>query len=271
LPKLPTRFMPPTASLFGGGAAILNQGSIIGKRTIRRMDKYDVVFKGEVMPNLQVEQVVTALARAFSSTEERVAALFSGEPKVLKAGLERAAAEQYRKVLKQAGAIVYLRRSGLPAKPQGSLKRPPPEAPISIAPVGEFLLRNEERKAVAAVEVDTSALELAAATDTPLQPPAEPTPVQIPTNSRLSLAEPGANLLPAVRAKAKARIVSTIELSLTPAATPAAPSSRADAPQSPDTSHLKIEPQGNILKPHEKPPAPKPPPQAPDFELESPE
>ncbi len=243
----------------------------MGRQTIRRMDKYDVVFKGEVMPNLQFGQVVTALARAFNSTEERVAALFSGEPKVLKSGLERAAAERYREVLKQAGAIVYLRRSGLPTKPQGNQKHQPVKTPISIAPVGESLLRDEERRAVAALEVDTSSLELAAVTDAPLQPPEQPAAVQIPMNSRLSLAEPGVNLLATVQAKAAAKIVSTIDLSLAPAGTPVPSSSHTVAPESPDTSHLKIEPQGNILKPHEKPSAPKTPPQVPDFELESPE
>ena len=235
------------------------------------MDKYDVVFKGEVMPNLQVERVVTALARAFNSSEERVAKLFDGGPKVLKSGLEREAAEQYRKVLKQAGAIVYLRRSGLPAKPQGSLQQPPVKAPISIAPLGGNLVRDEERKAIEAVEVDTSAIELAPVTEDPLQPPGKITPVQIPANSKLSLAEPGANLLAPEQVQATPRFEGAIDLTLAPAGTIAASSSPGVAAESPDTSHLKIEPQGNILKPHEKQAATSSPVQAPDLDLDPPD
>ncbi len=242
----------------------------MGEQSNRRMDKYDVVFKGEVMPDQQVEQVVIALARAFNSTEARVATLFSGGSKVLKADLEREAAEKYREVLKRAGAIVYLRRSGLPEKPRSSLKRGPASTAISVAPLGGNLVRDDERTQVDAIEVDTSAIALAAVTDEPLQPPAKPTPPPVSTNPDLSLAEPGADLLPPARRQAATAVKSTVELSLAPAGTAAMQTVAGSPPLPPDTSHLQVEPQGNLLKPHEMKTAAEPR-LAPDFDLEPPE
>ncbi len=221
------------------------------------MDKYDIVFKGEVMPNLEVDRVKAALIRIFNSDEERIAKLFGGGPKTLKSGLDREAAEKYREVLKNAGAIVYLRRGGLPERPQGSLKASPAKDELSIAPMEGNLVKNEERATLEVVEIDTSAIALAPFSDKPLQPPSRAIPVIIPTTAELSIAERGADLLPNPRpetkvAPASSSSSSSSKLSLAPLGTAAPPKDIANV-QPPNISHLQVEPQGELLKPHEKP------------------
>lgn len=234
------------------------------------MDKYDIVFKGEVMPNLEIERVKAALIRIFNSNEERIAKLFGGGPKTLKSGLDREAAEKYRDVLKNAGAIVYLRRGGLPERPRGSLKASPAKDELSMAPMEGNLVKNEERATIAAVEIDTSAIALAPHSDKPLQPPSLAIPAAIPTTAELSIAEPGADLLPNPRPETKLAPVRSSKLSLAPLGSATRPKEIVNS-QPPNTSHLQVEPQGELLKPHEKPvpPAESVPPA--DFELQPPD
>lgn len=234
------------------------------------MDKYDIVFKGEVMPNLEVERVKAALIRIFNSNEERIAKLFGGAPKVLKSGLDREAAEKYRDVLKNAGAIVYLRRGGLPERPQGSLKASPAKDELSIAPMQGNLLKNEERATIEAVEIDTSAIALAPLGDKPLQPPSQAIPATIATSAELSIAEPGADLVPNPQPETRVAPASTSNLSLAPLGTAAQPKEIVNS-QPPNTSHLQVEPQGELLKPHEKPVPPAEPVPPADFELQPPD
>jgi hypothetical protein len=231
---------------------LLAKPLLTGGQKGKAMDKYDIVFKGEVMPNLEVERVKAALSRIFNCNEERIAKLFGGGPKTLKSGLDREAAEKYRDVLRNAGAIVYLRRGGLPERPQGSLKASPTKDELSMAPMEGNLVKNEERATIEAVQIDTSAIALAPFSDKPLQPPSQTIPATIPTTAELSIAEPGADLLPNPRPETKPAPARSSNLSLAPLGTAAPPKEIVNS-QPPTTGHLQVEPQGEVLKPHEKP------------------
>lgn len=220
------------------------------------------------MPNVEAGQVKAALVRVFNSNEERIARLFSPGPKTLKTGLEREAAEQYRDILKKAGAVVYLRRSGLPGKPVGKLKETPVKDQLSLAPMEGNLVRDEERSTVEPLQIDTSTIQLAPPGDAPLQHPQQLKPAIIPASSGLSIAEPGADILANHTPDTPDAPNIDSSLSLAPLGTVAPP--RAPAPaQSPDTSHLQVEPPGDLLKPHEKPIKAAKPPPIPDFDLQS--
>lgn len=229
------------------------------------MDQYEVIFKGEVMPTLEPEQVVTAMAKLFNASEEKISALFNGGAHTLKSGLDRAAAEKYVATLKRAGAMVSLRRMGLPARPASPNRAAP--SGLSVAPQVGNLLRDDEREAVVPVEVDIAGIELAAQDNSPLQPPAAAAP-PAPDTSHISVADSGADLNPQRPPPAQTPVIDTEGMTLAPAdvdrlTDPTPPS----AHPVPDTSGMEIEPPGEILKAHEKPPAPDAPAIQHDFNL----
>ena len=235
------------------------------------MDLYEIVFKGEVMPNLDVEQVSAAMAKLFKTNEQKIAVLFSGSAHTLKSGLERDAAEKYRDTLKQAGAIVYLRRAGIPARSSADRPANRGNGGLSVAPMVGNLVRDGERPKVAAVNVDTSGIELAANDDSPLAPATAPAPAA-PDTSHISIAETGADLNPGRQVEPPAPAINTDDITLAaPDSGPLSPPQpTADSP-APDTSALKLEPAGEILKAHEKPKPVPAPPLLHDFDLYDPQ
>lgn len=236
------------------------------------MDQYDILFKGEVMPTLDPEQVAADLARLFKASPEKIAPLFNGGAHTLKSGLDRDAAERYRDTLKKAGAIVYLRRQGVPAREASSTRAANnSNGDLSVAPMVGNLVRDEEREAIVPVEVDTSALTLAADTDSPLQAPAQST-VEAPDTAHISVAEAGADLNPDRPEPIPVAAPDTDDLSLAPADIERLvdPQPEPDHPL-PDIAAMALEPEGEILKDHERPAPPAPPQLTHDFDLADPE
>lgn len=215
------------------------------------MDQYEILFKGEVMPTLDPEQVSEALASLFKASPEKIAPLFNGSSHTLKSGLDREAAERYRDTLKKAGAIVYLRRMGVP--PRTATKRNSGDnTGLSIAPMVGNLVRDEERETVTAVEVDTSSIALASDDGSPLQTPREEV-ANAPDTGHISIAETGADLNPdrAEPPPLPTPDIEGIDLAPADAGNLSPASAETDFPV-PDTSSLDIEPAGEILKPHER-------------------
>jgi hypothetical protein len=216
------------------------------------MDQYEIVFKGEVMPNLHVEQVAGAMAKLFNADADKIALLFNGAAHALKSGLDREAAEKYRDILKRAGAIVYLRRMGIADRISGSRKTTGSQGGLSVAPMVGNLMRDEERPVVAAIEVDTSAIEMAPNDGKPLQTPRGSPPPEAPDTSHISIAPVNTSLGEAsARAPAPAAInTDHLQLATGEINPTQAPDAQITAP---DTSHLLLQPQGDILTADERP------------------
>jgi hypothetical protein len=149
--------------------------------------RYDLLFRGDIVPGRQLDDVKTRVRELFQIDDARLASLFSGRPVLIRRELGAMEAERYRGALAAAGALVELRPvSGSPegaaapvaATPQpaagdwaltpvgAALLRPEERgqsAPravdvgdLSVLPPGADVLRPEERRAVAAVSIDTS-------------------------------------------------------------------------------------------------------------------
>lgn len=165
------------------------------------MDRYKIIFKGEVMPTLDRRQVCAAMARLFNTTPDKLSPLFNGQATTLKTGLERAAAETYREALKGTGAIIYLQRipadnnTPPPRVPTGSPAARHSPAALGLTPRQGNLLRDEERPSIVSREIDTSGMLLPPLDDTPLQAPAAPPP-PAPATDHLSVADVGASIGP---------------------------------------------------------------------------
>lgn len=155
------------------------------------MDQYEIIYKGEIMPTLAADQVRSNLATLFKTPAEKLDTLFNGRPHTLKSGLNRDQADQYRNALKNAGAIVYLRRSGarLPGADAAGATG------LSLARQHGYLLREDERRTVAPVSIDTRHIELASPSEPQVSHAAAPA-APPPATDHLSLAQLGCDLGP---------------------------------------------------------------------------
>lgn len=161
--------------------------------------RFDIVFRGDIAPGTQLQQVKQNLMRLFKIDEAKVQGLFSGQVVVLKRDLDGEAVEKYQRVLLQAGALVEKVAGGSVTPGQGRVRPEPkpkkmslaerlaaeqatqsaaksvadnsadeskPTSPaaatggFSLAPVGSDLLQPAEKAVVDTVDIDTSAFSL---------------------------------------------------------------------------------------------------------------
>jgi len=87
---------------------------------------YQVIFRGQIAPDMSVETVKANLAKLFKTDAAKIARLFAGPDVVLKKGLGQEEARRYRTLLTKAGALCDLVLAH-PAPP------PPPVAKQSSA------------------------------------------------------------------------------------------------------------------------------------------
>lgn len=89
----------------------------------------DVVFVGEVAPGEQPEDVRARLGEMFHLEDGRLAALFSGQPMVVKRGVDEATAERLVEAFARAGAVARIQESHQEPVPATPEKAKPPQLP----------------------------------------------------------------------------------------------------------------------------------------------
>jgi ribosomal protein L7/L12 len=70
--------------------------------------KYRIIFKGEILPNANLEEVKQKLAAFFKADIKEIESLFSGKNFILKENVDLDAAQNYMYQLEQAGALCQL-------------------------------------------------------------------------------------------------------------------------------------------------------------------
>ena len=92
-------------------------------------DKYNVVFRGNLVPGYTPDAVKKNLSRIFKTSEVQIAKLLSAPSCAIGKNMDRQSAEKYRRVLKKGGAVCLLERvekpSESPSEKQPSKKTPP--------------------------------------------------------------------------------------------------------------------------------------------------
>ena len=196
-------------------------------------ERYRLVFQGEVLDGQHAAVVKKKLGEGLKIASERLDALFSGKPVVIRKEVDTDEAARYQAAFKKAGArlraMPVAKAVGGPA-PQSSAGT---EAVFDVAPVGE-LLRPEERHTVAPVKVRTDHLSFA-----PPDAPPSPTPAPV-----LEIDAPDWPLAPPGEPLSTERRVAPSKRA--PTWSLAAPGTRLEppkpaAPVAPDTSHLSLE------------------------------
>lgn len=169
--------------------------------------EFQVVFRGETTGDRPVEAVKQQLANLFRMPAERVEALFSGKPVVVKKNIDEATARKLEQAFLRAGAACEVRAPAAPATPDADDSRvaaseptedrnaPRPEATPSARKGGSIAAAGDPNHTVVdlgvpdsfeGLEIDTS--------DAPLATPGKKTAPEIDTGG-LSLAEDDAGPL----------------------------------------------------------------------------
>jgi ribosomal protein L7/L12 len=92
---------------------------------------YRIIFKGEIIPNANLEEVKQKLAAFFKADIKEVESLFTGKNFVLKENVNLDAAQDYMYQLEQAGALCELVEMKSKSKKEPK-KEPTPTAPTAI-------------------------------------------------------------------------------------------------------------------------------------------
>lgn len=160
--------------------------------------KFDVVFRGQTIKSLELDQVKNNLAALFKTSPEAIEKLFTGLEVVVRKGLDYSSAMKYQAALKNAGALALIKEvesskdesqskantdPGVTQSEQAEQTSSKPSSDMSLAAVGSQLLPDKiyEKR-----EVDTSSLSLAAAGER-LLPPKPPQEFEKPSIDHLKL------------------------------------------------------------------------------------
>lgn len=155
-------------------------------------ENFEVIFAGKLVAGAQLDQVQAKVAAIFKTDAAKIAHLFSGNPVVIKKGIDQSMAQKYVAAMQAAGAICVIHNmasmatevvsgpvaSTAPSKPdpekKGALSHAPPAPqtiPLSVsadqiadlkaglAPVGSDM--NQAKQAAVAVIPDISNLSMA--------------------------------------------------------------------------------------------------------------
>lgn len=157
------------------------------------MERYEIVFAGELVPGAEADLVKANLAKLFQADAQRIALLFSGRRLVIKNNLDAAAAQKYRSTLERAGARVEV-RAMQPEIEEIELAPPPVVEPAVAAPATRRLQVVPRDEYMAAFsDVDAPDFGMAALGDD-LQDAVADVPEPVLDLSRFSLAPVGSDM-----------------------------------------------------------------------------
>jgi hypothetical protein len=160
--------------------------------------RFNIVFAGRIVPGKTDEEVKHNLARLFKTQLSQIERLFSGSEVTIKKNLDYVQAMKYQSALKQAGALVLIKKiddgdSAVAEQSHRSQTEPK--------------LTHDQQKQADGARKDEGASSTDDGSDTPdkwsvaapgarLPETEKPAPLPVPDLSRFSVAEPGVTLAP---------------------------------------------------------------------------
>lgn len=102
------------------------------------MDKFNLVFSGQVATAADLERAKLGVQRLFNANAQLLEQLFSGRPVVIKRDLDQQAAQKYQQAFAAVGAILHVQSSAAaaaatPAPPAPAPVDTPAPAPVAAA------------------------------------------------------------------------------------------------------------------------------------------
>ncbi len=208
--------------------------------------KFDVVFRGQVVRNMDESEVKSNLVGLFKSSPEAVEKLFSGAEVAVRKGLDYSTAMKYQSALKKAGALALIKEVEAPvAAPSSQGKASFGPAPESSEPTQSEPNQHEQQPETFKPQPQVEQSQSSRASGLPAAE--NPQSSNLETTAKeaqeldqdMSLAEVGAQILPdKVYEK---REVDTSQLSLASAGERILPEKPPENHPQPKIDHLKLE------------------------------
>ena len=238
--------------------------------------KYDIYFRGEILPGADAAQVKSAIAQIFKADAAKLAILFSGKVNTIKKSVDKATAAKYQQAFKKAGAkaVITLAKQVQSSEPPAApvtaqqetapLSESSPEssskhdstadsAPDStpaiqqaiadanwdVLPSGSDLLKPDERRDIPDVDIDTSSIKVVSPF-AEIEVDNKPIP-PAPDTSHISVAEVGEDMNPNKAPPAADLVLDLSSFSIAEAGAALTDQKEKKAPPAPDTSHIELE------------------------------
>jgi len=185
--------------------------------------KFDLVFRGQTIKSLEVEEVKANLVSLFKTTPEAIEKLFTGEEVPVRRDLDYSTAMKYQSALKKAGALALIKEI------EASSESAPQQSSQGKASFGSV----ESKNPTESVKQQPESIPK------PTAPPSSATSKTSAEGDSMTVAEIGAQLLPdKVYEK---REVDTSELSLAATGERIMPAKAPDNTPPPSIDHLSLE------------------------------
>ncbi len=211
--------------------------------------KFDIVFKGEIVPGADAQAVKANVGKLFKANEKVLARLFSGEPIAIKKGVDKAATMKYRALMKKAGAVCYAQTHGTPLDASSTAAKPAPTPAKPVPPV------SQQTKVPSAKVPEASSSGVSVQTesgdDWSLAPPgtilveaSEIEAIEIPDISNMTMAEVGADVIENPEVVTFDELPDVAGIDLAPVGSDVADPVERDDPAPPDVSSIDLAPVG---------------------------
>jgi len=215
-------------------------------------ETYNIYFAGDIAEGEAIREVRRRVGALFNAREATLDKLFSGKKQLIKRNCSRDEALKYQSAMRRAGALatITVTPDSAAVVPPGHTAQQAPDQPspqpaaaaLSLAPAGTEVLQPDERRPASRRTMDLSAFSVAAAGERLGTP--EPQAPPPPDTSHISVAEAG-ETIPGLPSTVPSTTPDTSALSL------ADPDSHLlearyrphDAPPTPHTDHLSVEPE----------------------------
>jgi hypothetical protein len=209
--------------------------------------KYDIYFRGEILPEADEAEVRAAIAKIFKADNAKLAQLFSGKVSTIKKSVDKATAAKYQQAFKKAGAKVVITIAKVAAEssvvaPEAvkseAVKPQVIEGSWDVLPTGNDLLKPDERRNIPDVDIDTSAIKMVSPfakvdVDEKIDLPA-------PDTSHFSIADVGEDMNPNRIASLPDLELDLSEFSVAEVGAPLADKKHKNVPPAPDIKHIKL-------------------------------
>lgn len=222
-----------------------------GGREVMTDPKYDIYFRGEVLPGFDGEQVKQSIATLFKASDSKLEQLFSGKVNVIKKSVDKATAAKYQQAFKKAGAkaVITLAKDEQLKNETQSLKAEPKKDKKDevqseqgnswdVLPVGSDLLKPDERRQVEDPDIDVSAIKMVSPFE---EIEVEQKPVTpAPKTDHITVAEVGEDMNPDRPASPPAPELDLSELSVAEPGADLGDKKEKEIPPAPDTTHIQL-------------------------------
>lgn len=227
--------------------------------------KYDIYFRGEILPGADAAQVKSAIAQIFKADDAKLAILFSGKVNTIKKSVDKATAAKYQQAFKKAGAKAVItlakeeqssevsaaapvdaqQESVSTSKPDNTsdntsaIKQAIADANWDVLPSGSDLLKPDERRDIPDVDIDTSSIKVVSPF-AEIEVENKPIP-PAPDTSHISVAEVGEDMNPNKAPPAADLVLDLSSFSIAEAGAALTDVKEKKTPPAPDTSHIELE------------------------------